>query len=618
MRPLRHTVPLGTGETPASFVSRLAALHRTGAREFCLDMGTTFQKVVDGDPKALAIIAFKAGVEVSALADNAFVKGDGHQFSFRGEALTRDDLLRATVVVCPKCLAEDLAAAPRARPETVVVQRARWQIAALKTCPTHLAPLVVVDKDMNPRTLHDWSHHISKILPRLPRLAVDAVRRPLTGFETYVLNRTNGVAAGAGLIDTFPLHVAITACELFGAVAAFGPMPNLKTLTDEEWRQAGAAGVNIIAAGKPGIEAFLAGLQASYPYTRAGTEGPQAIFGRIYQVLEFGREDKAYDLLRDLVGDFILRNFPVGPGDTVFGKPVEARRLHSIRTLAMETGLHPKRLRKLLSSAEMLPPNADRLADGNCLFDAEKVASLARSAAAASLSVRDAGTYLNAPRVQRDMLYRSGIIVPRIKATDHGAADQFAPEDLDAFLARLLDGAVPVDTAADGQVDIPTAAKAACCGSVEIVQGVLDGRLIRKARLAGERGYMSVLVDIEEVRGLVRGADLGGLTSQALADRLRVAEKVTRKLITGGHLRTVTAINPVNRCPVTIVPTEEIERFEVEFVTLFAIARQHGRHHMAIKKEIEAAGVKPAMKPEKVGATIYRRSDLADAFLQAG
>ncbi|MDH2403255.1 TniQ family protein [Bradyrhizobium sp. SSUT18] len=609
MRPLRHTVPLAAGETPASFVSRLAALHRTFAREFCLDMGTTFQKVVDGDPKALGIIAFKAGVEVSALAENAFIRGDKHQHSFRSEALTRDDLLRATVVVCPKCLAEDLAAAPRARPETVVVQRARWQIAALKTCVVHFTPLVVIDKDMTPSTLHDWAYHVRKVLPDLPGLVREAERRMPTGFETYVLVRAEGGPIRGGLIDSLPLFVAIAACELFGAVATLGRMPNLKTLSDEEWRQAGAAGFDIVGAGKPGIEVFLEDLQASYAYSRAATEGPQAIFGRIYQVLEFGREDNAYDPLRALVGDFILGNFPVGPGDVVFGKPVETRRLHSIRTLSMETGLHPKRLRKLLSSAGMLPPNADELADGNCLFDADKAVSLAGVAAAATLSVRDAGTYLNAPRVQRDMLYRSGLLVPRIKATDHGAADLFAPEDLDTFLARLLDGAVPV-VAAAGQVDIPTAAKAACCGSVEIVQAVLDGRLTRKAQLAGERGYMAVLVDVEEVRALVRGADPGGLTAEAFAERLQTRPHVVRKLIVAGHLKTATVINPVNRCPMTVVPDDEAARFEAEFVTLFALARQQGRHHMAVKKEIEAAGAKPALDPEPIGATLYRRSQV--------
>jgi hypothetical protein len=181
---------------------------------------------------------------------------------------------------------------------------------------------------------------------------------------------------------------------------------------------------------------LLASLQATYPYSGGATEGPQAVFGRIYQVLEFGREDPAFDPLRDLVGDFILDNFLVGPCDVVFGKPVEVRRLHLIRTLSKETRLHPKRLRKLLSSAGALPPDADDLVDGNCLFDAQAGSRIAREAAVTTLSVRDAGIYLNAPRVQRDMLYRFGILVPRLKAADHGAADQFAPEDLDAFLGR--------------------------------------------------------------------------------------------------------------------------------------------------------------------------------------
>jgi len=618
MRPLRHTVSLAAGETPVSFVSRLAALHRSSAREICLDMGTSFQKVVDGDPKALAIVAFKASAEVSALAENAFVRGDGHRHTFRGEQLTRDDLFRATVVVCPKCLAEDIAAAPRSRPETVAVQRARWQIAALKTCPIHLVPLVMVDKDLTPTLLHDWSYHVGKILPQLRRLAAESVTRPLTGFETYVLNRTNGGSAHGGLIDRLPLFVAIAACELFGAVATLGRMPNLKTLTDEEWRLAGAAGFDIVAFGKPGIEMFLEDLQAGYAYSGAATEGPQAVFGRIYQTLEFGRENPAFDPLRDLVGTFILKNFPLGPGDVVFGKPVAERRLHSIRTLSKETGLHPKRLRKLLSSAGALPDGAEALADGNCLFAAEAGSRIAREAAAATLSVRAAGIYLNAPRVQRNMLYRSGLIVPRLKAADQGAADQFSPEDLDAFLARLLDGAEPVSVAGDFQYGIPEAARRANCSSEEIVRAILDGKIKRKWRLAGEQGYGAVLIDVREIRGLVRGADPGGLTSLALAGRLHVADKVTRHLIAGGHLKTLTVINPVNRCPIVVVPAEEIERFEATYVSLFVLAKQRGKHFRAVKKELEAAGVKPALVPTQVGATFYRRSQVENRKTRKG
>ncbi len=117
---------------------------------------------------------------------------------------------------------------------------------------------------------------------------------------------------------------------------------------------------------------FLANLRDTYPFSRAGTEGPRALFGRIYHVLEFGRDDESYDLLRDIVGNFIRTRLPVGPGEVVFGKPVEQRVLHSIRTLSIETGLHPKRLRKLLRASGVLTDGSGDLVDANRLFDAQR------------------------------------------------------------------------------------------------------------------------------------------------------------------------------------------------------------------------------------------------------
>lgn len=121
---------------------------------------------------------------------------------------------------------------------------------------------------------------------------------------------------------------------------------------------------------------------------------------------------------------------------------------------------------------------------------------------------------------------------------------------------------------------------------------------------------MSLLVDVDAVRGLVRGPDHGGLTAIALSDRLRVADRVSAALIKLGHLKSITVINPINGCPTVVVPGPEVERFEREFVSLFAISRQRRRHFMAVKEEFDAAGIKPALDPKKVGATFYRRADL--------
>lgn len=610
MKPLRQTLSLGAGETPASFVSRLAALRRLPAREFCLDLGITFQRVVDGDPETLAIVAVKAGADPATLAGNAFTRVGDRLHDFRGQRLVRGSLRRAAVAVCPKCLAEDTAAAPDLRPGIAPAQRAIWQIGAVKTCHIHDTPLAIVTHDVTPSKLHDWMHHIESILPDLPRMAAFAETRHPTSFETYVIDRATGSNKAYELLDGWPFYVAIFTCELVGAVETFSRTVNLKTMTDDEWRIAGAAGFDILATGANSFSNFLLRLQQTYAYSGGSTEGAQAIFGRLYQALEFGREEAGYDPVRDLVGDFIRTHFPVGPGDVVFGKPVEKRVLHSIRTLSIETGLHPKRLRKVLKAAGVLPSNADELADGNCLFDAERGSLSATEASAATLSVRKVGEYLNAPRVQRDRLYQHGLIIPRIRAGDHGAADKFAPEDLDAFLAKLLDCAVPVDAIADGQANIPDAAKAGFVMSEVLVRLILDGKLARKWLLTSQRGYMSLLLDVAEVRALVRGPDHGGLTGLQIKDRLSTTARVAAALIKHGHLPAVTVINPINRCPIVVVMPDQVDRFDAEFVSLFAIARKRGLHHMVVKKALDAAGLEPALDPKAIGATFYRKRDV--------
>lgn len=59
-----------------------------------------------------------------------------------------------------------------------------------------------------------------------------------------------------------------------------------------------------------------------------------------------------------------------------------------------------------------------------------------------------------------------------------------------------------------------------------------------------------------------------------------------------------------------MMPAREVERFAREYVSLFAIARQRGRHFMVVKKELQDAAVEPVFNPKKIGATFYRRDDI--------
>ena len=259
MKPLRHTVPLGASETPASFASRTAALYGLPAREFCLDFGTTFQKVVDGEPTAIAIVAAKGGVPAAALAEHAFLRGEKHRYVHLGEALIRGALRRQAIAVCPRCLAEDIATS-QSPPNLAPFGRAIWQIAAVKTCAVHGIALSIVVRDLTPGRLHDFAHHIAGVVPNLDHLVAESAERPVSGLEAYVAGRLNA-DAGPQLLDRLPLHVAIGACELFGAVATLGRTPHLKRLTDEQWHAAGGAGFDIFAGGEASVADFLEGLR---------------------------------------------------------------------------------------------------------------------------------------------------------------------------------------------------------------------------------------------------------------------------------------------------------------------------------------------------------------------
>jgi hypothetical protein len=604
---LRVTIPLGRGEAVPSFASRLSAANGLPVREFCLDWDIRFQSVVDGDEAAIAVLADKGGVSVVDLMAHAFIHGKNHAFTFRGEQLMRFSLRRKRVVVCPNCLIDDIANSNR-KPHLAVYGRAIWQIDAVKTCPVHQSALVEIADDMTTSTLHEFTHYVAPVVPQLATLADQAVRRELTGLENYVLARLDGAKA-TPFLDSLALFVAIKLCEMLGAVDLFGRTANLRRLSDEQWRLSGAAGFAIAAGGAPAISAFLSRLQATFDYSRrGGTEGPQALFGRLYQWLEFGAEDTAYDPVRNVIGRHIRDHLPLGPGDTVFGKPVGSRTLHSVRSLSLEAQVHPKRLRKLLRAAGITGDHQDHLADANVIFISGKASSVITRAKGA-MSLPAAGEYLNAPRVHRALLVQAGFLVPLLSATAFGAVDQFAVADLDQFLRRLLDGSGEVKKPKASQVGIPAAAKRTNCKAAEIVRLIFDKKLKWVGRQAGVEGYLSVLVELEEVRALVRGQDHGGLTPYQVACTLGATDRVARMLIKHGHLKTVVTINPINRCPQVVVMPAEVERFQREYVSLFALAKERGRHFRKLKQEMDAAGVEPVFDVNKIGATFYQRKD---------
>jgi hypothetical protein len=103
-------------------------------------------------------------------------------------------------------------------------------------------------------------------------------------------------------------------------------------------------------------------------------------------------------------------------------------------------------------------------------------------------------------------------------------------------------------------------------------------------KLTSERGYLAVLVDLDEIRAKTRGGETGGLTRRPASKRLRTQEKVVDALIKAGKLTTFVARDPINHCPQVLISHEEMDLFCSKYVSLFLLAEERGKHLRKVLK----------------------------------
>ena len=579
-------------------------------------MGISFQQVVDGHGEALAALARLAACAPESLSAHA-LRRQGAVYVLRGQIIDKDEMRRARLHVCPACLLADVLGSPL-EPSKHAYVRAEWLINSIRTCAEHSTALRSLDdlEGLTALMVHDFSARLAPFLNEFGRSVAPARRREASGLERYLSTRIEGAGpAGSAWLDSLEFHVAAKTCEMVGAVKMYGRTPSLRRLDEDDWWAAGAAGFAIAAEGPSGLRSFLSELQDTYDYT--GPEGPQAVFGRLYQWLSFSAKDAAFDAVRGLMAEHIIATMPLAAGEVVLGRTVERRILHSIRSASLETGRHPKRLRRLLGEAGLIPPGAAAREAGNTnawvVFRADLAAPFL-SSAVEQMGLAEAGAYLNAPRVQIRLIADSGLIKPFVELK-RGRRRAFARSELDRFLRELTRDA-GVSAQAGGNIQsIPEAAHRSNCSAVEIIRFVLDRRLEWVGARQGVSGYLSVLVDVDEIRRLTRGAETEGLPMSGLPKELGVSWLVARAFLRLGLFTTRSAKNPVNRCPMKIIPRQDVDRFHREFVTLFQIGRESGRHFRRLKAELDQLGVEPCFPKEQVPCTIYRRADVAGRVL---
>ncbi|MGT2442946.1 hypothetical protein ACU4I5_10155 [Ensifer adhaerens] len=466
--------------------------------------------------------------------------------------------------------------------------------------------LITRDENPQPVFIHDFAANLAE-LGNVSRLLPDAVSMRPDNLQKYVVQRLDKKETDAEWLDGLPLYVAVRMCETVGATERHGTQFHTSSINESEWSACAGVGFDLLRGGEQDFRDYLGG-QVTRFYGRSSDMGGRSIFGRLYERLAHETDDEAYDPIRVIMREVAMDNLPLGPGDEFFG-PVTERRLHSVQSASIEFGVHPKRLRKLLLNAGVVPAEDNTKTAERILLDVEAMKQFTLEAKR-SLDVPGAKAHLGAARVQFEMLVKHGFIKSHggDRAKTEIAVDRrFRPDDLDDFLERLRKAVTRDDRS--GLSDVRDAMFKAGCSFAEVVNLVLGGTLEAVAWDPVQTGIAAIRLDPDEIKAKTAGEDHGCYSLRQLEKLIPASSKIIKALVEGGRLLTVQRRNPIKRNMQTVVEPDTLDAFTREFLSLGNFATSRRTRTWNLQRDLDSAGIMPIFVAADM--PFYRRSDIA-------
>lgn len=598
------------GETPASYVSRLARINGLPAgRDLCRDLGISFTGLVEGDAVSVERICDLTGTPVDQFLREARIpKVRKSLYQLRGQSVVVSSFVSSGVRVCPACVAEDISSAQGGIPKQVATYgRTAWTVAHIRTCPVH--DLIMIDLPGVPLTSkQDYASVVGPWVTRGGASTANARSRQASGFEAYLLDRLEGRPT-SNWLDRLPFYAAARTCEMLGSVFAFGRARKAKLLGSDDWACAGAKGFEIFVGGPTTIADALRTLITGYDGKRATPVGPMAWFGAVYDWLEYDKSDDAYDPLRELFVRCVADNAPFNPNEKMFGAPLPYRKVHSIRSAANETGLEGVRLRKALHHAGHLRLGHEAMPDHEVIFDAVKASGLLIQISTA-LTIVEASSHLGIDWRRTKQLVNAGLLRTLDAGVTGGGAPFIAQAEFEAFMFSLRTGSETVQSSPDGACSLLYAVRRAQSCLVDVVELVRSGSLRWIGYLEGSSGLESVLLDIAEVRFKLRRPELAGHTRREVEQALGIPSRTVNALIQRGLLGTSVQRHPTVPRDILMVVKADFDRFRELYVRMTEVAEILGIPLRRVPSVLLARGIEPALIKAEFHATFYERADI--------
>ncbi|WP_105374347.1 TniQ family protein [Neorhizobium huautlense] len=251
---LRVTVDYHDGVEPRlSLAARLAfANGYPSLRDFLAVNSLSLKALETGQPKAIAMLADWAGIDVERLKGND-IKSVGVSDVWQlGEAsMSRDMRPGKTHRYCPKCVMEDMecgSGRSGARPFV----RMSWLTRAVQQCTSHCTEIVEAD---DPKGQRDFPRYVEKYLLEIQQQASAIADAVPTFVAEYVETRIRGGSSNE-FLDTLATHVAVDLCRNLGRFE-IEHAPN-EQLPDSSWQVETMRGFTRASAGPSAIETVVA------------------------------------------------------------------------------------------------------------------------------------------------------------------------------------------------------------------------------------------------------------------------------------------------------------------------------------------------------------------------
>lgn len=602
------------------FASRLAALNGVNLATLLREMRVPHLGVDQGAESAVRDIAALGGLDADQTA--ALLRytprhlPDERSSVLASERLDRGSAHRTFFRYCPNCIREDLEGFDGPEPARPWL-RLEWIIDHIRSCRRH--DVALLNAAPRKKQLHalDFAETLGEqILPNLDSLIAESSPSPHSEFEDWVVTRLDGVCCQSNWLDDMPLRVGIAFCEALGVSSLHPPEAKTSTFVAKDWATAAAEGFRIAALGEDSIVVCLSRLVNAQANKR-GQIGLRDTYGYVYGLLRREEDDPYYEKARRVVRRHAFDTLPLAAGTKVLGVVLEQRRVHTAATASRVSGAHARTIRKMLGRKGAVGADfGSGLTNHRVSIRAEEV-EVALAKLPTALTVPRVVDLTGIPRIPLRSMIAQGFL-PTLTDSDNAAhvRHRLAPEDVDALMERLFEGAESVSAASGPVMTIMKARRVAAASNDDLIAWLLEGKLRWKGRLGDERRYGNLLIDAEELKAMVRAEpELSGLTSREVARLIPgLGKSSVRALIQLGVFEAKEEFSPDARRMVQAVTRESAQAFRAKYVALGELCQTSGLHPYRVRQHLRLAGVEDAFPYDAAGAIIYPRQPAWDAM----